>query len=134
VSRSTDRTPFWARVLASQQREILDRLDQQAARLGRLEAAILNERVPDDDEDAVAVIEARFLARAQEIPLLVSGDSRVSEKSAATLLGVAPGTLANMRRKDRGPDWSRRPLGGAKISYFVHALAAYVAAGNGRDF
>jgi hypothetical protein len=82
-----------------------------------------------DEDDEVAVIEARLLRRAQQKGMVISGDGRVSEKDAAVLIAKKHKALANARRADRGPEPTRRGVGGSRISYSLRSLAIWVAAG-----
>jgi hypothetical protein len=68
-------------------------------------------------------------ARCREAGMLVTGDGRVSENDAALLLCLAPGTLANMRRDGGAPAHFRTPMAGAKVTYRLTALAAWVHCG-----
>jgi hypothetical protein len=58
----------------------------------------------------------------------VSGDMRVSEFDATALLGMAPNTLKNKRTEGDAPRAYRLGIGGSRVSYRLHDLAAWVEA------
>ena len=59
------------------------------------------------DSDRVAQCEAMLRKACEHAGAFVSGDGRVHEEVAAQLLGIAPGTLANMRRAGTAPAFFR---------------------------
>ncbi|HMO49366.1 MAG TPA: hypothetical protein PKB14_25495 [Rubrivivax sp.] len=80
------------------------------------------------DPELVAAIEAAFMRRCREAGCWISGDGRVSEDSAAALLGLAPGTLANRRAEGSAPAFYRIGGPGCRTSYSLHDLAVWLAA------
>jgi hypothetical protein len=81
-------------------------------------------------EDRIAATERALLAACRDAGAFVSGDGRVSEATAARLLGIAPGTLRNKRSdSDNAPPCYRRPLAGCSYSYRVAELAAWIEGG-----
>lgn len=56
----------------------------------------------------------------------ITGDHRVSETDAAALLGLAAGSLKNMRSEGSGPPAYRLGLNGNRISYRLADLAAWI--------
>ena len=58
-------------------------------------------------ESRVASCEAALRTAAQGCGAFISGDGRVHEEVAASLLGIAPGTWANQRRAGTGPVFYR---------------------------
>lgn len=56
----------------------------------------------------------------------VSADMRIGEKDAAHLLGVAPGHLKQLRQEGKGPIAYSRGVGGSRISYRLHDIAAWI--------
>jgi len=58
----------------------------------------------------------------------VSGDGRVSEETAAALLGLAPGTLCNKRAEGTAPPHYRIGGGGSRVSYGLSDLARWITA------
>ena len=57
----------------------------------------------------------------------IHGD-RVSETTAACLLGVSLKWLVRMRKRGCGPQWSALPVAGSRISYFLWDLSAFAEA------
>ena len=58
-------------------------------------------------------------------PNPAASPSVVDERGAATLLGIAPATLRNIRSQGRGPKYSRV---GRRIVYRVRDVEAYLEA------
>lgn len=69
-----------------------------------------------------------LLAAVREAGVPMSGDRRVSEENAAALVGVAAGTLKNLRTEGTGPAAYRTPVGGSRWSYRLDDLAAWLEA------
>lgn len=66
-----------------------------------------------------------------EQSFFVTGDNRVGEAEAAALLGLAAGSLKNMRTEGSGPPAYRRSINGGRISYRLSDLASWIE--EGRD-
>jgi len=77
-------------------------------------------------ENRVTSTTARLRAACEAQGVFITGDDRISEASAATLLGYAPGSFKNMRHLGSGPAFYNRPLAGSRVSYRLEALAAWV--------
>lgn len=62
--------------------------------------------------------------------IALTGDLRISEKSAAILLGISPGTLKNKRTVDgSAPRHYRLPFAGCQVSYRLRDIAAWIEIG-----
>ncbi len=72
-----------------------------------------------------------FRARCARDRLWLSGDDRVSEEDAAALIGLALGTLRNLRYSAEGPVPFRSGLNGCRVSYRLADLAAWIEARRG---
>jgi hypothetical protein len=83
------------------------------------------------DQDRIATTVALFRARCERDRLHVTGDDRCSEASAALLLGLAEGTLRNLRASQEGPVPFRAGLNGCRITYRLHDIAAWIEARRG---
>jgi hypothetical protein len=68
-----------------------------------------------------------FEQTCRENNLFVSGDGRVSEADAAALLGISRGYLKALRHARNGPGAFQVSLNGARRSYTLVDLAAWVA-------
>jgi hypothetical protein len=68
----------------------------------------------------------RLRATAIELGARISGDDRIGERDAARLLGIEPDTLGKQRQEGRAPPHYRAPIGGARISYKLSDLAAWL--------
>lgn len=78
---------------------------------------------------------ARILADAAALAgMVISGDRRVAESDAARLLGLAHGTLRNLRQEGRGPRAYSIGMNGARISYRLDDLASWIEAAREEDF
>lgn len=81
-------------------------------------------------EDQVAAWRIICLERC--FPL---ADDRVSEATAAQLLGVSVKWLARRRKIGCGPQWSAIPVAGSRFSYSLQALSQFKSAHtNGEDW
>ena len=79
-----------------------------------------------NDLQSRAEATARLLhAAVRESGAWISGDLRVSEATAAELLGFAPGTLANQRSEGRSPPFFRVA---GRPTYRLHDLATFIEA------
>ncbi|MDH3461460.1 MAG: hypothetical protein OEM00_10925 [Burkholderiaceae bacterium] len=56
----------------------------------------------------------------------VSGDGRCTEETAASLLGLSPGTLCNKRSEGSAPPHYRLGGGGSRVSYSLNDLARWI--------
>jgi hypothetical protein len=81
--------------------------------------------MPDRVEETARLL--RDAAAAAD--MAVSGDQRVAEADAARLLGIAPGSLKNLRAEGRAPKCYLRGLNGCRISYRLDDLAQWVEDG-----
>jgi len=80
-------------------------------------------------DDLAARVEATTLAlRASAIEqnMSVTGDDRISEAAAAHLLGLECETLAKKRSEGKALPSYRVPVGGARLSYRLCDLAAWI--------
>jgi len=78
------------------------------------------------DLDRIEATRAALDAACREAGAWVSGDGRVGEETAAELLGIAPGTLANRRANGSAPRHYRLGGGGHRITYAVLDLAVWI--------
>lgn len=78
------------------------------------------------DDDVAATARALEEA-ARQAGFWISGDGRVLEADAANLIGLAPGTLANMRSAGVAPPHFR--IG--RVSYRISDLAKWIEATRG---
>lgn len=69
---------------------------------------------------------ARLADAARDADMVISGDDRVSEADAATLLGYAPNYLKQMRAEGRGPVAYQLGLNGARVSYRIDDLSRWI--------
>ena len=58
--------------------------------------------------------------------VVMSGDLRVGEQDAATLLGISAGYLKRLRQEDRGPPAYGIGVGGGRVSYRLPDIARFV--------
>lgn len=70
---------------------------------------------------------ARWRTDCIESDLPIIG-GRVSEATAAQLLGVSVKWLSRKRKYGSGPQWSSIPVAGSRISYELHALSVFADA------
>ena len=70
----------------------------------------------------------RLTARCREAGELIAADGSVSESTAATLLGIASGTLRNQRSAGTAPPHLRRSRG--QIRYLLIDIAAALLESN----
>lgn len=77
----------------------------------------------NDFEERIACCAAQLLAACREAHIFVSGDQRVHEETAAALIGLAPGTLANKRATGDGPAWFRV---GGRATYRLTDIARWI--------
>lgn len=77
------------------------------------------------EEDRISATARALLDFVAEKDIWISGDGRVHEDVAAKLLGVAVGTLQNMRYEGTAPPHYKH----GRITYRVRDLAEYIEAG-----
>ena len=75
--------------------------------------------------DADLVATWRLQCEAQDLPLIAG---RVSERTAAGLLGMSERKLAELRKRGCGPVVTMLPVAGSRFSYDLAALARFAAA------
>lgn len=81
-------------------------------------------------EDRVEATARMLLASCREQGILLSGDLRVTEADAATLLNIAPGYLKQMRTGDgSAPRHYRIPMSGCQVSYRLRDIAVWIEIG-----
>ena len=80
-------------------------------------------------EDETEATARRLLAAARAAGAVISGDFRVSETVAAGLLGIAPGTLRNLRLAGNGPRVFHTPINNSSYSYRLDDLASWIQVG-----
>jgi hypothetical protein len=69
---------------------------------------------------------ALFRRRTAELGMLISGDERISERDAATLLEVHPDTMRRKRAEGSGPDSYAIGVGKSQFSYRLADLVRFV--------
>jgi hypothetical protein len=85
-----------------------------------------------EDADRIEATARMLEASAQEAHMFASGDGRVSEADAATLLGYAPNYLRQLRSEGKGPPAYSLGLNGCRVSYRFVDIAQWIEAR--RDF
>ncbi|MDP4028522.1 MAG: hypothetical protein Q8P42_06085 [Gallionella sp.] len=85
---------------------------------------------PWPDERIGATLRA-LEAACRENKIFMSGDQRVSESDAAYLLGLSGGGLKNLRHEGAAPVAYRMPINGARVSYRLMDLAAWIESRRG---
>lgn len=80
------------------------------------------------DEELIAATLAALHAACAEAGCPMSGDGRVSETTAAELLGVEAATLAKRRQCGNAPPAYRLPVGAGRVSYRLTDLAQWIEA------
>jgi len=80
-------------------------------------------------QDRIEACARALEAHCRESGVFITGDGRISEVDAAGLLGLAPGTLKNMRGQREGPAAYRTPINGCRVSYRILDLAGWVEVG-----
>ncbi len=78
---------------------------------------------PAERVEATAILLAAVVA-SEDMP--VSADMRVGEADAAALLGLSAGHLKNLRQQGGAPIHYTVGVGGGRVSYRIHALAAWI--------
>lgn len=79
------------------------------------------------DARVVETIEL-FRAACRRENYWLSGDDRCSEATAARLLGLAEGSLKNLRWAGDGPAFYKSGIHGSKLTYRLSDLARWVEA------
>lgn len=93
----------------------------------------LAERRAEREEQLERNIEScagMLLQACMDAQMRMSGDYRVSEIDAAILLGIAPGSLKNLRQNGWAPVHHHRGVNGSRVSYRIQELATWIE--NGR--
>lgn len=73
--------------------------------------------------DRRRAIEQDLRTACARLGIQASGDWRISERDAASLLCLNPGTLKNMRKDGSGPVAHRTPMNGCQVSFSIADLA-----------
>lgn len=89
-------------------------------------------RQPSDTNALSARVEAAVIQlekACNDRGVLLTGDERISEADATSLLGYAPGSLKNLRTLGSAPPYYRRGVAGGRISYKLEDLARWIEVG-----
>ena len=81
---------------------------------------------PEELQKAVEAATAQFLQFALREGIVVSGDGRVNEKSAAKVLGYSAGHMKSLRQEGNGPTFYTMGVDGGRFSYRLCDLASWV--------
>ncbi len=81
--------------------------------------------------DRIAATARALRAAARDAAMPLTGDDRVGEADAATLIGLSPSRLRALRSEQDGPRWFRRAAAGSRVSYRLLDLAEWIE--RGRD-
>lgn len=79
-----------------------------------------------EEADRIERTAAALLASAREAGLALTGDGRVSETDAAALLGLAAGSLKNLRHEGGAPPAYRAAAHGCRWTYRIADLAGWI--------
>jgi hypothetical protein len=79
-----------------------------------------------DFEDRVEVTTEMLRGAARDAGMTISGDDRVSESDAETLLGLCERTLRRYREENRAPSFHRISN---RITYRIESLARFIEQG-----
>lgn len=75
----------------------------------------------------VEATRAKFMRACSERGCLITADERVSEETAANLIGYSAGSLKNLRALGSAPKHYRRGAGrGDRVSYRLEDLAIWI--------
>jgi hypothetical protein len=85
-----------------------------------------SERTRIELNDRVEATTRALRAAAVEAEMAISGDDRVGESCPARLLGLERETLAKKRSEGKALPSYRVPVGGARVSYRLCDLAAWI--------
>ncbi len=88
----------------------------------------MNDQSRDAYQARVEATAQMLLTTVRELGMQISGDHRVSEADAAALIGVAAGSLKNLRAEGGAPDCYRAGINGCRVSYRLFDLAAWLEA------
>ena len=80
-------------------------------------------------EDRIAMTMQLLQQAAATADMRVTGDLRISEADASTLLGYSGDTLAKKRAIGNGPAAYSRGMNGCRVSYRLADLAAWIEEG-----
>lgn len=83
--------------------------------------------------DRIAATEETLADHCRLAGIAMTGDRRVTEQHAAQLLGLASGSLAKMRGEGRAPASYKLGFAGARLSYRLRDIAAWIEQ-NREDF
>lgn len=70
----------------------------------------------------------RLLDSARQAGMVMTGDARVCEADAASLLGYSAAHVKLLRTEGKGPVPYGRGMAGARVSYRLDDLAAWIEA------
>lgn len=76
--------------------------------------------------DRCAAVAAALDKSARDAGIWISGDGRIGEGDLAKLLGMNPGSLANLRSQGASPPWYRMGGAGHRISYRLTDVAEWI--------
>jgi hypothetical protein len=80
-------------------------------------------------QDRVEACASLLERRCREAGIVLSGDLRVGETDAAALLGIAAGSLKNLRGEGKAPACYARGMNGGRLSYRLLDLASWIEGG-----
>lgn len=98
-------------------------------RLRHLAVALLREidrARPAISPPPVEAATDRLRAAARATGAQISADDRVTEKTAAALIGASGATLRRWRAEGAGPAYVSLPLAGCRITYRLSDLAEFL--------
>ena len=79
------------------------------------------------NDERVSQTTATLAEQARAAGMTTTADGRVSDTDAASLIGIAPGTLKNLRALGTGPAFFRLGVGGgSRVSYRLADLAYWI--------
>lgn len=89
-----------------------------------------------DHEARVALTEQMLLEAVTVAEMPITGDLRIREADAASLLGFSPGYLKTLREAGTGPEYYGIGVGGGtgtRLSYRLSSLARWIENRRGED-
>lgn len=86
----------------------------------------ISEPQPDARGTPLADTAVLLLSAARSRAIVLSGDLRVNEKDAASLLGYSGEYLKKMRQEGKSPPFFLRGVGGGRISYRITDMAQWI--------
>lgn len=78
------------------------------------------------DSERIEACTRLLITAAREAGMRLTGDLRLSEADTATLVGLAPGSLRNMRIEGGAPVCIRAPVSGSRVSYRLADVAVWI--------